>query len=381
MTITRMTTVSTSVEMGLRFIGIWPGSAYGNFQWFVYMTSVVIVMYFQYAFIVKNFDRNHLSVLIDALSMTMAYSLAFLKLVSLWLNRRLFYEILATMDEDWKEYITADSRMYPMIIYANLSRRCSNILMSINASAAVFYVLGGVVRGSAKDEDDPRETKFDLPVKMEFPFEVNESPIFEITAVAQFLHELSLSSLVAMINSLVVTLILHVSGQIDIMRQGLMKISSESYQNTSFPPEIKVLILKHQRIITLSDNIDGLFSWIALMQFLSNTLVICCLGFMIIITIGNKQGAVVLTKSILFYVAITLEAFVFCFAGEYLSAKSKSIGDAVYESVWYDMTPNQCRTLLLVIVRSQKRLTITAGKVMDLSLEGFTSVRPILIRV
>lgn len=88
MTITRMTTVSTSVEMGLRFIGMWPGSPYGSFQWLVYMTSVVIVMYFQYAFILKNFDRNHLSVLIDALSMTMAYSLAFLKLVSLWLNRR-----------------------------------------------------------------------------------------------------------------------------------------------------------------------------------------------------------------------------------------------------------------------------------------------------
>lgn len=111
------------------------------------------------------------------------------------------------MDEDWKEYITAGSRMYPMIIYANLSRRCSNILMSINASAAVFYALGGLVRSSAKDKDDPRETRFDLPVKMEFPFEVNESPIFEITAVAQFLHELSLSSLVAMINSLVVTLV------------------------------------------------------------------------------------------------------------------------------------------------------------------------------
>lgn len=38
-------------------------------------------------------------------------------------------------------------------------------------------------------------------------------------------------------------------------------------------------------------------------------------------TIGSKQGAVALTKTILFYVAITLEAFVFCFAGEYLSAK------------------------------------------------------------
>ncbi|XP_011631019.1 odorant receptor 22c-like [Pogonomyrmex barbatus] len=278
------------------------------------------------------------------------------------------------MNEDWREYITASSRMYPMIIYANLSRRYSNILMSINASAAVFYALGGLVRRSTKNEDDPRGTRFDLPVKMELPFEVNESPIFEITAIVQFLHELSLSSLVAMINSLVVTLILHVSGQIDIIRQGLTQVSSKSYQSSSFLPEIKVLILKHQRIISLSDNIEDLFSWIALMQFLSNTLVICCLGCMIIITIGSNQGAIILTKSILFYVAITLEAFVFCFAGEYLSAKSKSIADAVYESVWYNMTPSQCRTLLLVIVRSQKRLTITAGKVIDLSLEGFTSV-------
>lgn len=55
--------------------------------------------------------------------------------------------------------------------------------------------------------------------------------------------------------------------------------------------------------------------------------------------------------------------------------QSKSIGDAVYEALWYNMTPGECRILLLVILRSQKRLTITAGNVMDLSLEGFTSVR------
>ncbi|XP_025163772.1 uncharacterized protein LOC112590685 [Harpegnathos saltator] len=117
---------------------------------------------------------------------------------------RVFHEILTTMDEDWKEYITTDSRVYPMVIYANLSRRYCNILMSINASAAIFYALGGFVRRSAKDEDNPRGTKFDFPVQMDFPFEVNESAIFEITAMVQFLHELSLSSLVAMINLLIV---------------------------------------------------------------------------------------------------------------------------------------------------------------------------------
>lgn len=38
-------------------------------------------------------------------------------------------------------------------------------------------------------------------------------------------------------------------------------------------------------------------------------------------SIGTEEGATVITKSLIFYVAITLEAFVFCYAGEYLSAK------------------------------------------------------------
>lgn len=51
------------------------------------------------------------------------------------------------------------------------------------------------------------------------------------------------------------------------------------------------------------------------------------------------------------------------------------IGDAAYKSIWYDLKPNDSKLILLIMLRSQRRLTITVGKVMDLSLEGFTSVR------
>jgi len=47
----------------------------------------------------------------------------------------------------------------------------------------------------------------------------------------------------------------------------------------------------------------------------------------------------------------------------------------VYESIWYDLTPSQTRDLFLMIVRSQKHLAITVGKVTDISLMQFTSVR------
>lgn len=55
--------------------------------------------------------------------------------------------------------------------------------------------------------------------------------------------------------------------------------------------------------------------------------------------------------------------------------QSKSISDAIYESFWYNLEPSDSRILLFIMMRSQKRLTISAGKVLDLSLEGFMSVR------
>lgn len=52
-----------------------------------------------------------------------------------------------------------------------------------------------------------------------------------------------------------------------------------------------------------------------------------------------------------------------------------SISDAIYESLWYNVSPNDSRILLFMMLRCQKQLTITAGKIIDLTLNGFTSVR------
>jgi len=51
------------------------------------------------------------------------------------------------------------------------------------------------------------------------------------------------------------------------------------------------------------------------------------------------------------------------------------IGDAAYESLWYELNSIQNRDVLIMIIRSQKHLTLTVGKIMDLSLKQFASVR------
>ncbi|XP_011694595.1 PREDICTED: odorant receptor 4-like [Wasmannia auropunctata] len=211
-------------------------------------------------------------------------------------------------------------------------------------------------------------------LKMKLPFQIDTSPIYMLVTIFEFLHLAMCGCGISTVNSLIVTLILHIGGQIDILRDWLLKAFSKNMMHTVDRITMKALIIKHQQIIMFSENVENLYTYIALMLFVSDTLIICCIGFIIVTSIGTPDGPAILIRSVLFYIVMNLEAFIYCFAGEYLNAKSKTIGDAAYDSLWYDDTTEKSRLMLLIILRSQKRLTITIGKIMDLSLERFTSV-------
>lgn len=234
----RATSISISVQIGLRFVGIWPDLSHGTLTWLTYMTSVTIALYFQYVYILDHFNVSNISNLIDGLSITLAYSFGFLKLISLWLNRRydllvlregrvtskavhlgvhrVFYNILLAMDEDWDNVGHDQFLLCTMSSNANLSRLCSNVLISLNSTAAICYAATSLVRHSTDLEGNFTVTVRELPIKMKFPFETDASPLFELLAIAQSLHEVSIAALVAMINSLIITLVSRVDHVDDV---------------------------------------------------------------------------------------------------------------------------------------------------------------------
>ncbi|KAL6254521.1 hypothetical protein P5V15_014574 [Pogonomyrmex californicus] len=371
-------TIAFSMQIGLRIVGIWPNAPYALLFRGIWILTISIVQIFQYWWIVLHFgdDMSHL---LDGLSVTTEYTVMSLKLIILWLNSRIFYDALAAMAADWKETTIGEMHtMTTMTSKANLSRRFSNVIIGLHSIAACSYGIGVLV--SHADNADGIETPVrEFTLKLQLPFECNESPFYELVMCLEFLHQLASSATTGVLNSLIITLILHASGQIEILCDALRDVSPEKNNRRLAVSIMKELIGKHQKIISFSDKIERIFCYIALIQFLSSTLVTCCLGFMIVTSIGTAQGSDVidssaLMKAIVFYMAATVEAFIFCFCGEYLSAKSKMIGDAAYKSIWYDLEPHESKLVLLIILRSQRRLTITAGKIMDLSLEGFTSI-------
>lgn len=53
---------------------------------------------------------------------------------------------------------------------------------------------------------------------------------------------------------------------------------------------IKKVVKMHQRIITFSKHIEELYSNIAMALFVSDTLVICCLGFVIVAVSSSRDN-------------------------------------------------------------------------------------------
>ncbi|KAF7384496.1 hypothetical protein HZH68_014108 [Vespula germanica] len=355
--------ISAPIEFGLRLIGLWPNYTYAIFHRILWTITMIFVLFFEYVYVVMHIKTDELPDLMDSLTITLSNSLLFVKLIILWFNDRAFEDILIMVIEDYdnNEETNDRERMNNKVILSKRFASCTIILYSTTVILFSISVIFAPER---------------VPVlKMEFPFDAMRSPIYELISILQFIQELIFASTSGLLNGLIVTLILHFGGQAEIMCERLGDVSSEIIKGESCKDRLRSLINAHERIINFSIYVENVFNYIALIQFLSNTLAICFSGFMIITSFDSDQGSVILAKTLPYYTVVNLEAFVLCFAGEYLTSKGKAIGEAAYTCTWYELRPNESRYFLLLILRSQKRLTITIGKFMDLSLECFASVR------
>ncbi|XP_071569015.1 odorant receptor 22c-like [Temnothorax nylanderi] len=366
------TTLSRLVRFSLHIYGIWPyvpSTVVFRLYWIIALSMAQV---FQYRYVVMNIHMDDFSKYMDGVSSAMTSSLFYIKLIILWIYQRIIYDLLQMMSADWQDSTLNCCSSHVMTDGANLSRRTSRWIIGMQV-VSVFLYSAGVLAANANSPETLEPYARDLILAMELPFNISTDFIYTTVQSVQFYHLILVAAGITNINSLLVTLIIHVCGQIDILRESLTKISKCTADSMD-EFTLRSLIIKHQRIIIFAESIETLFTYIAFMMLLSDTIIICCLGFVIVTSLNSPNVAAILVKSVLFYITINVEAFIYCFSGEHLSAKSEMIGSAAYDSLWYNFPVKESRTILFLIVRSQKSLTITSGRIFDLSLERFTSV-------
>jgi hypothetical protein len=81
-------TITRSVEIGLRVVGIWPGASYAIISRLFWTATMLAAQIFQYRHVALHLNSEDLSRLMDGLSATLSYSLLFVKLIFFWTKQR-----------------------------------------------------------------------------------------------------------------------------------------------------------------------------------------------------------------------------------------------------------------------------------------------------
>ncbi|XP_032669909.1 odorant receptor 4-like [Odontomachus brunneus] len=365
--------ISRPLHMLLCLFGIWPGISHSLLCKMFWLIVMITYTSLQFMFLIINARSLDFTFFIYAFALTLALTMKFIKMLLFWYNQRKFNEMWDTMSMNW-ELSAAYTSAVNTTTKRHVSHFMPNFVVAFNSISVIMTSAGTLSTALHYDEASNATRPYIL--LMHLPFDVNRHSVYLLVIFLQFSYLFILSAGAATLNSVLIILMLYLGDQIDIICRCLTQmpqipLGANVQQKDTIV--VREIIRKHQSVIIFSQNIEALYTYIALILVVLNTLITCGLGFVLVTSVGSPNFSKMVKKNLMFYCVINIETFVFCYAGEFLSAKWKEIGEAAYNSPWYQ-SKFHGRAILFMMMRSQTQLTITMGKFMDLSLERFSSI-------
>lgn len=153
-----------------------------------------------------------------------------------------------------------------------------------------------------------------------------------------------------------------ISLQFKVLCQRIQEIKKQSVSD---------LVKYHQTLIRLTENLEKIYSFSILFNFVGSSVLICLLGYQI----SGEMSLENFFRFPVFLLAAMVQIFILCYYGSKLTNASAQVSDSVYNSRWYiDDSIKLKNSLLLMLHRSQKPSVISAEKFTIVSLKSFSSV-------
>ncbi|XP_076640951.1 uncharacterized protein LOC143352389 isoform X9 [Halictus rubicundus] len=176
-------TISQSVKYGLHFIGIWPDTPLPGLRKVLWLLSAAFCQFCQYKYAIKHINTDGFVDTIYSLGTAMAYTSTVGYLVIAWINHGVLREIISAMEDDCAKYAPFD-RNNAISRTADLSYRLTSTIPALHLLAAFCVAVGTLVIPQANNSNDRK-----LVIDMDVPFDLNQSPTYELVLAAQFIFQ------------------------------------------------------------------------------------------------------------------------------------------------------------------------------------------------
>ncbi|CAL7939528.1 unnamed protein product [Xylocopa violacea] len=327
----------------MNLIGIWPEPSRtdercSNFKTLFYLT---VIIFFGPVPQSMNlfFIWDDLELVTENLSIANIPGInAVIKLFIAWRHRETFKPIMKSFYDDWRRPKTEEERA--MMSDRAKSAQFISVWCSVLTLAMVTVYLS--LRAFSIYQSDRLNERQDRLILYPgyVPYNVRPVPVLLLTNLGQVVAAYSAVICYTTVDTFIAMLVMHLCGQFQILRKKVQRLMGDKRGSRSadeIRKELTWIVKRHEHLNWFATKIEDCFSVLLLIQILLCTVVICFQGF-------------------LFF-------------------NSKEIGNSAYESNWFDVSPPEAKYILFIMHRSNRPLSLTAGKFSIFSMEMFSTVR------
>lgn len=198
-------------------------------------------------------------------------------------------------------------------------------------------------------------------------------------------------------DSLIMALMNHICAQLMILKVTLQDLTESNYKTRPLK-QLKECVVHHQMIIHLRNEVEGVFSYMLLLQFLASLFIFGLTGFQA--TVGSYRQYNVYA----YCCCVLSELFIYCWFSNqvidqvtrvghrfvigmqsslfrmtlnylwFFFLQSNSLGYKAYSSSWQVFGRDYSRILQMIICKSITPIQLTGGGFFIISLDTFSSV-------
>ena len=138
--------------------------------------------------------------------------------------------------------------------------------------------------------------------------------------------------------------------------------------------KIKSFIDRQNKLFELCDKLQQIFEPIFLFNFVISSVIMCIVSFHLLF--GSTDPANYIFE-IIYFITIGGQIWLLCYFGHKLiDSSTAAIADGIYDQDWMDLDDNEFKkNVVLIILRAQRPMRLTAMGFADISLETFATVR------
>ncbi|XP_051162684.1 odorant receptor 63a-like [Leptopilina boulardi] len=317
--------------------------------------------------------NNTMDQKVELIGATNFYIMSLTKYLLLLFRGKSIRKCLEYIDDDWRLAKFSSKNREIMLNYAQFGRYMTIICAIFMYFGGIGYqVLKPISSGKIITEMNITITPFPSPVygkKLTSGF----SPIYEILYGTLIVADFYLYSATVVAFSIAAVLTIHACGQFEIVIYYLNDLVNQTNNNNNDQEKLIVIVNSHLRILSFVSQLEALLNEICFIEVLDCSLNLCLLGYCLITSWKQGQYTALMSYSVLL-VSFIFIIYIYCYLGQLLTTQAEKIGQQGYMIEWHRLPKRVLLDLLFFIHVCQFPTTISAGKIIVLSIGTFSAV-------